>query len=200
MVLLCTSDSAIETVSEKIHSSQNYLVCHTSGATHISTLKKHKRRCVFYPLQSFNKEDIRSFNGVPLLVESNNTNDLEHLFFIAQKIKAMPIECNSLERHKYHLSAVLTNNFGNHLMSLTADYLKRNHLKFDLLKPLLIRSINNLENKLPQQIQTGPAKRNDTKSIEKHIELLDNEKELKSIYELLTNSITNYYKTTSNEK
>ena len=44
----------------------------------------------------------------------------------------------------------------------------------------------------PKKIQTGPAKRNDKITIEKHLELLE-KKSFKKIYKTITESIVKYY-------
>ncbi|MBK7956867.1 MAG: DUF2520 domain-containing protein [Bacteroidetes bacterium] len=38
-------------------------------------------------------------------------------------------------------------------------------------------------------MQTGPAKRNDIKTIESHLKVLENEKNLHEIYDVMTKSI-----------
>jgi predicted short-subunit dehydrogenase-like oxidoreductase (DUF2520 family) len=42
----------------------------------------------------------------------------------------------------------------------------------------------------PSEVQTGPAKRGDLKTIKKHIALLENDKSLQSIYKLITKRIS----------
>jgi hypothetical protein len=44
----------------------------------------------------------------------------------------------------------------------------------------------------PKDIQTGPAKRKDTKTIEEHLKMLENQK-LQEIYLWFTESIGKYY-------
>ena len=95
------------------------------------------------------------------------------------------------ERQKLHLAAVIANNFSNHLYTLSAQYLAKNNIDFDLLKPLITETVHKISNSNPKANQTGPAKRNDIETIEKHFSLMENE-DLKEIYKILTKSI---YKT-----
>ena len=60
--------------------------------------------------------------------------------------------------------------------------------EFDILKPLILETANKVQDLSPYIAQTGPAKRNDKKTIKKHLKSLDNEHH-KTIYELLTTSI-----------
>ena len=57
------------------------------------------------------------------------------------------------------------------------------------MKPLLDQSLNNVLNFPAHQLQTGPAIRKDLKLIEKHIESLKSEKDLKEIYQLFSEKI-----------
>ena len=65
---------------------------------------------------------------------------------------------------------------------------------FDLLKPLILETVNKAIELGPENSQTGPAVRNDLYTIEKHLELLSFSPELKLIYESITKSIISYYK------
>ena len=58
----------------------------------------------------------------------------------------------------------------------------------DSKKPLIIETAKKIEEMSPYMAQTGPAKRNDKKTIKRHLKLIENEKH-KAIYELLTASI-----------
>jgi predicted short-subunit dehydrogenase-like oxidoreductase (DUF2520 family) len=62
-------------------------------------------------------------------------------------------------------------------------------LLFDILKPLIYRSIENLQQNSPAELQTGPAARGDMQTIEKHLMLLGDDIRLKKIYEIMTQSI-----------
>ena len=59
---------------------------------------------------------------------------------------------------------------------------------FDILKPLILETAYKVQNLSPYMAQTGPAKRNDKKTIKKHLKKLENSPH-KAIYQLLTESI-----------
>jgi predicted short-subunit dehydrogenase-like oxidoreductase (DUF2520 family) len=62
--------------------------------------------------------------------------------------------------------------------------------EFDLLKPLILETAKKVQDMSPYMAQTGPAKRNDTKTINKHIAILEDEQH-QEVYKLLTQSIQN---------
>lgn len=98
------------------------------------------------------------------------------------------VEISSEKRAKLHLAAVFVNNFTNYLYEIGSEILKKEDLPFDLLKPLIAETASKIENLSPQDAQTGPAKRNDTKTIEKHLHLLENS-EYRKFYELFSNAL-----------
>ena len=60
--------------------------------------------------------------------------------------------------------------------------------EFDILKPLIKETARKIHELSPFLAQTGPAKRNDKKTIKKHLKLLEDIHH-KEIYELFTKSI-----------
>ena len=55
VVLIAVSDQAIQQVSSQIYLT-DAVVAHTSGASSVDLLSNHKHRGVFYPLQTFSKQ------------------------------------------------------------------------------------------------------------------------------------------------
>jgi hypothetical protein len=92
-------------------------------------------------------------------------------------------------RVKLHLAAVMVNNFTNHLYALMETYCREEGLDFHLLLPLIKETASRLDDVSPSKTQTGPAVRNDTTTIEKHLDLLQKYPQLKRMYELFTESI-----------
>ena len=91
-----------------------------------------------------------------------------------------------------HLAAVFVNNFTNYLFQIGSDILEKEDLSFDLLKPLIHETVNKLDHLSPLEAQTGPAKRKDLKSIQKHLDLMDSGVE-KEIYELMSKALIQKY-------
>ncbi len=58
--------------------------------------------------------------------------------------------------------------------------------------PLIKETARKLDDGIPSTMQTGPAKRNDKKTMAKQLEILHLQ-EHKEIYSLLSNAIANHY-------
>lgn len=167
---------------------QNRLVVHTSGGVSMDALSDKNRRGIFYPLQTFSKDRDVDFKNIPICIEAENPKDLELLRNLGEIISENVVEISSEKRAKLHLAAVFVNNFTNYLYEIGSEILKKEDLSFDLLKPLIMETAEKIKTLSPQQAQTGPAKRNDIKTIEKHLHLLDNF-EYRQFYKLFTEAL-----------
>ncbi len=74
---------------------------------------------------------------------------------------------------------------------MSYDICKEYNIPFETLHPLIIETAQKVVTNHPKVIQTGPAHRNDTKTINAHLKLLSGEQ--KEIYQLLTESIKKTY-------
>ena len=72
-------------------------------------------------------------------------------------------------------------------------YLEQKELPFDLLHPLMEETTKKAIAIGPESAQTGPAKRGDLATINRHLALLE-EGQLKEIYNLLSDSIKEHSK------
>ncbi|PKA84003.1 uncharacterized protein DUF2520 [Ulvibacter sp. MAR_2010_11] len=171
---------------------KNRLVVHTSGGVAMEVLSKQNRSGVFYPLQTFSKERVVDFKEIPICVEAENASDLKLLKTLGETISEKVVEINSEERAKLHLAAVFVNNFVNHLYRVGHEITSENNLQFDLLQPLIAETARKIETLTPSEAQTGPAKRNDLKTIEKHLHLLKDSSH-KELYQQLTQAIQKTY-------
>ncbi len=192
IVIVCVADDAIGEVASKI-APCNAVIVHTSGATSIDVLGMHKRRGVLYPCQTFTREDHVDMQRVPFLIEASDEESLRKLReFVATISQKKVVEASSEMRAKLHVGAVIASNFTNHLLTLTSEYLQRNALDVSLLEPLVNQTITKAFAMHPRQAQTGPARRGDVRTIEKHMSLID-EENLQRVYRTMTESIINMY-------
>jgi predicted short-subunit dehydrogenase-like oxidoreductase (DUF2520 family) len=195
-----TADIYLIAVSDKvIHEVVNYipknnkLILHTAGSVSIKVLENVSNQFgVLYPLQSLRKE-IDVIPEIPFLVDGNNQEVIEMIMQIGKKISNHVAFSNDEMRLKLHLSAVMVNNFTNHLYTMAALYCKKEQLEFDLLKPLIFETANRLKSVHPNDVQTGPAIRNDATTIEQHEKLLENYPDLKEMYAYFTKQISSFY-------
>jgi len=184
--VIAVSDNAISELSSHLNF-ENKLVVHTSGASSVNVLKNNGAKGVFYPLQTFTKDINIDFKEIPICIETENENDLLLLEKLASKISDNVFILNSEQRKYIHMAAVFTNNFVNHLYKIGYDICKEKGIPFEILHPLIRETANKVIHNEPRAIQTGPAYRNDTQTISKHLSLLTEEK--KKLYQLLTDSI-----------
>lgn len=190
IAIIAVSDDAIAEVSKKIDN-KNLLVVHTSGSVSMNSLENNGRKGVLYPLQSFSKEKKVNFNEVPFCLEAKKEDDLELLEQLAATIGKKIYRINSSQRQRLHVAAVFVNNFVNHLYKIGNDICKEHNVPFEVLAPLIKETASKIEELQPKDAQTGPARRNDKKTIKNHLELLN--KEQQKIYKILTKSIQNGY-------
>lgn len=188
--IIAVTDDAIKEVSDKINVSG--LVVHTSGSVALSTLSKHKKRGVFYPLQTFTSGKLIDFNEVPLCLESHRKKDLEILNTLGGKVSSNVQVVDSEKRKVLHVAAVFVNNFTNYMYSIGNDICSANNLDFSMLYPLIKETAKKVEYLSPNRAQTGPAKRNDLITLHKHLQFLKDKKQ-RAIYKLLSNAIKASY-------
>lgn len=188
--ILAVSDNVISEISSTLNL-KNKLVVHTSGSMALDELKSTSNKGVFYLLQSFSKERDIDFSTVPICVEAENEKDLMLLETLAKSISKNCYRINSIQRKSLHIAAVFVNNFVNHLYHIGHQICVQHKVPFEILLPLILETANKITTLPPLDAQTGPAKRNDTKTIEKHLEMLT--KNQQEIYTLLTKSISNTY-------
>lgn len=190
IIIMAISDDAIPGIAKQLNLDE-HILAHTSGIANTEDLKvATKNYACFYPLQTFTKGHAVEFSNIPVLINAANSQTLSDLKTIAFKISNNVKEISDIERQKLHLSAVIVNNFANHLFSLSSKYLAKNNIDFNLLKPLIQETVDKISNSDPISNQTGPAKRNDLNTIEKHFSLIEDE-DLVEIYKILTKSIYN---------
>lgn len=187
LYLIAISDDAISDISEALPF-ENRLVAHTSGSVSIYDLDKKNRRGVFYPLQTFSKAAELDFKNVPICIETIGKKDYPLLKSLAEAIGSEHYKVNSDQRKALHLAAVFVNNFTNQLYRIAHEITEAEGVEFDILKPLILETAKKVQNISPFLAQTGPAKRNDKKTIKRHLDQLENE-EHKAIYNLMTNAI-----------
>ena len=186
ITIIAVTDDAIAEVSSKI---KNPLVVHTSGACSINELKNTTNKGVFYMLQTFSLEKKVELNEVPFCLEAENKKDEDQLKELANLLSEKIYTVKSEQRKALHVAAVFVNNFTNYLYKIGNDICKEHQVPFDILLPLIKETASKIETLSPEKAQTGPAIRNDKKTIKNHLDLLNIEQQ--KIYKMITKSIQN---------
>jgi len=190
--LLAVSDDAIVKVAKSLPKSilTKCNLVHTSGATASTVLKKYgKAYGAFWPLQSFSKSRKVNFKGLPFLITASSPVLQKKLIHLAEALGGTSQVVNDKERLRYHCAAVLVNNFTNHLYAEAEHFLAQQKLPFEVLHPLMLETVKKAMEIGPKAAQTGPAKRGDEKTMQRHLRLLQKDAEMAEIYRKLSERI-----------
>ena len=188
LYLIAVKDDAISEISKKLPALKG-LVVHTSGTVPLSVLSKFKKHGVFYPVETITATGKTSFRRVPICLEASGENEMKSLMKLANTISQKIYVLNSNQRMALHIAAVFTNNFSNYLLTIASSILNKEHLSVELLENLANSTIKNAFIKGPLSAQTGPARRNDTTTINNHLRYLRFNKNYKEAYQLMTRQI-----------
>jgi len=191
--IIAVSDNAIAEVSKRFLFDDK-LIVHTSGTASLNILDPKNRRGVFYPLQTFSKNKAVDFSMIPICLEAENQADYSILETVAKSVSNAVFPISSEQRKALHVSAVFVNNFTNHLYQIGQEICEEHQVPFEILKPLILETAEKIKTLPPVDAQTGPAKRNDSTTIEAHLNYLTNQTQ-KNIYKILTQSIQHNGKT-----
>ena len=187
IILVMVSDREIATVAASLHISIG-LVCHTSGTTPVEVLPQHNAG-IFYPLNTFNGIDNKWDENTPLFVHAKNEKTLCMLESFAGRVSNKVHIVSPLDLKVINLSAVIAQNFTNHLIAQAEGILTEHELDRSILQPLLQSMIKNLTLNPAQVNQTGPAARADENTLALHDEMLKDTPELAHLYTLLSKAI-----------
>lgn len=183
--LICAKDDAIESLAKKTPYTDK-LIAHTSGSVPLMTVSE--KNGVFYPLQTFSKDVPTDFKKIPICLEASDEHNFKLLQHLAESISEKNFRISTEQRKSLHLAAVFVCNFTNHLYAIGEQLCKENEVPFEILHSLISETARKTTIDSPAKMQTGPAVRNDLKTIERHLNQLKNP-DFKEIYTLLTQSI-----------
>ncbi len=191
--LLSVKDDAVAQVVHQLGATAA-IVCHTSGTLPLSVLESVSSNTgVLYPLQTFSKHKPLHFLQIPLCVEASNIYTQEVVNVLATTISDRVVQLDSQKRKTLHVAAVFACNFTNHLYATAANILAEKGMDFDLLIPLITETAMKMHSQTPDAAQTGPARRNDQKTIQEHLDYLRSDLQLQELYKLLSEQIVQKY-------
>ena len=193
LVFICTGDHSIGEVATTLapHIGPQTIFVHSSGSMSVEALRPLGENIgIIYPLQTFTKFNTVDFQEIPIFIEFNSRTEKliqETAETLSPKVKYM----DSAGRLKLHLGAVFACNYAN-LMWLIANevLLDLPNTGMEAYDPLLRRTLENALKYSPHESMTGPARRRDEVTLEKHLKLLeDKSPELKDLYQVLAKEI-----------
>lgn len=190
LIILAINDDALTDVVCNIKV-KNVPIVHTSGSTPIDVFEPcgFEKYGIFYPVQSFSKNETESLEPIPICVEANNPNTEDLFLSLARSLSTKVFAMDSEKRKALHVAAVFANNFTNHLFHIAGDILSKKQIPFEIIRPLVEKTAGKIKFEKPINAQTGPAVRDDKEVIESHKQYLASNPEYVKIYDLITADI-----------
>jgi predicted short-subunit dehydrogenase-like oxidoreductase (DUF2520 family) len=188
LYLLAINDTALYHLDEYVQLG-NKLVVHTAGSVSKEVLKNISSNYgIIYPLQSLIKNSEET-PEIPLLVDGSSPDTTTFIQEFCKTLSGNVTIADDQERLKFHVAAVLVNNFTNHLFAMGDEFCKKENIDFEKLYPLIDETIRRVKLHPPQSVQTGPAIREDIYTLGKHLQILSAHPDLKYLYLKLSESI-----------
>lgn len=196
LYLISVSDNAVAEVAQSLQLPRNAVVAHTAGCCTLDSLTPHEHRAVFYPFQTFTAGRKVDFTKGYIFLEGATDHALKVVDEVAHALTANVLPADSARRAVIHLSGVFACNFANAMYANAADILAKEGLPFDIVAPVIKETTKKvIESKNPAQSQTGPARRGDTQTLERHRKMLANEPHTREIYDKISEDICERTKT-----
>lgn len=185
--IISVNDDAIAEIVSKTCRNDSLWV-HTSGSVPMEALKDlSPHHGVLYPMQTFSKDVDVEIEKVPIFIEGSDEATLNDIRRFAERISPNVSIADSDARKKLHIAAVFACNFTNYLWGFSVDILETIGQDLHVMEPLVKATFEKALKVSPHEGQTGPARRNDRATIEKHLEELHGE--AKELYSLLSQNI-----------
>jgi predicted short-subunit dehydrogenase-like oxidoreductase (DUF2520 family) len=193
--VIAASDDAIQGIAKEIVLPDDAILVHTSGSQALSALNfaATPNLGVLYPLQTFSKNRKVQFNEIPIFIECEGKATEESLKAVAQSVSKSVYKITYPERKALHVAAVFASNFTNHMLLLAQEIMKENSLSFEWLKPLVAGMITKSLAIGPENSQTGPARRGDFETLDRHLEFLEGDESMGELYKLISQDIVDRY-------
>lgn len=195
LFIVAVSDDALAEVAREVILPDGSLLVHTSGSQPLDVLQfaAAAHIAVFYPLQTFTKTKKVELRTTPILIETLQEETLEILTDVARSISQRVQRIFPEERLALHVAAVFASNFTNHMLAISQHILQHHQLPTDLLAPLVRETFDKLQSLTPTRAQTGPARRGDLETLDRHMAFLKDDPELAALYKVISQHILDQY-------
>ena len=166
------------------------VVIHTAGSVSMKVLAPISRKHgVIWSPQTFIRDVAMDYSRLPFCIEGSSDEVLMQIRELLTPVSQHIYDIDSQQRQWLHLAAVMTNNFGNAINALAQDLLEEHDIPFEILHPLIEMTAEKLKHGGLWQQQTGPARRQDQKTIDRHRSMLVEDEKVLRLYELMTEII-----------
>lgn len=189
MYVLGVRDDVLYTLAQTLQL-PNKIIVYGAGAVPLHALSNISERLIcLWCLFSIQKNNLPTLRHFPVVYNASNSNDIAMAKYLAQLLSDATYALNDEQKTDTHLCAVLVNNFTNHLYAMAYELMRESNIDFSLLHPIILDTAQRATQFPPQQLQTGPAVRNDIHTQQEHLALLSKHINFQSVYEAMSASI-----------
>lgn len=190
LYLISVSDNAVEECAKKLHTPEGAVVAHTAGCCPMESLAPHTHRAVFYPFQTFSVGRKVDFSRGYIFVEGATAHALQVVEEVAHALTSKVLPADTARRAVIHLSGVFACNFANAMYANAGEILAQEGLPFDIVAPVIEETAKKaVEVQNPTATQTGPARRGDTQTLNRHRAMLAERARTRDIYDKISEDI-----------
>ena len=130
------------------------------------------------------------FTKLYIFLEAATDHALSCVEDLAHRLTPKVEMADSARRAVVHLSGVFSSNFVNAMYANASEVLSTAGLPFDVVAPVIEETAAKvLSVREPRKIQTGPARRGDTPTLERHRAMLEGEERKRRIYDEISSDI-----------
>ena len=196
LYLISVSDNAVAEVAKSLPIPEGAVVAHTAGCCTLDSLAPHTHRAVFYPFQTFTADRKVDFKKGYIFLEGATDHALKTIEKAAHALTENVLPADTARRAVIHLSGVFACNFANAMYANAAEVLAKEGLPFDIVAPVIEETAKKvIESKNPAHSQTGPARRGDSQTLERHRKMLADEAQKRELYDKISEDIWHRTKT-----
>lgn len=194
LTFLTVSDGALRHTAQRLArlkgDLENYTFVHCSGNESAAILQPLKDRgavtASFHPLQTFTAESSpNDFQGIYFSLQGDY-EAFPLLRVVAGKLGAQTLEVSAGQKSNLHAAAVLASNYLTALLDASVELGTQGGLPVEKVKqallPLVETTLKNASQQPFDEALSGPIKRGDVATVRQHLDLLDNQPELKNVY------------------
>ena len=190
LYIISVSDSAVAEVAASLSIPEGAVVAHTTGCCPMDALLPHEHRAVLYPFQTFSAGRKVDFTKGYIFLEGATDHALAVVEEVAHRLTDKVEMADGARRSVIHLSGVFSSNFVNAMYENATEVLSREGLSFDVIAPVIEETaLKALASRNPRAVQTGPARRGDTPTLERHRAMLDGDDLKREIYDKISEDI-----------
>lgn len=192
--LIAVADTAVAELASRMPKTNDHAItAHTSGSVDMTALDGTSPHTgVFYPMQTFSRGVDVDTATVPFFIEASDAPTEAVLTELAQRLSPNVRKADSATRSLLHVAAVFACNFTNHMWTISEEILGREGIPLSVMEPLVKETMRKAFGTSPEAGQTGPARRRDMTTINKHAEIAGGK--LGELYMTISQHILDRYK------